>query len=238
MTGMLYKEIMTHTKQLRWVIPLLLIGTLFPLIPVFTTPDLENWELNLVLGWCDILTLLAAGMYEQGIFEADEKSIYRSFILSVPGGAYLQTGSKYLFNILFSGLRAVLMLIVILISGAIKGMDISINIDILMILLFIQLFFRTLETPFIVRFGTKNGNSYRMIFLEAILFAAIVYGLFGDLSVFGSMESFIKGFQEFFSKNNSLIYRLTPLMVLPFYFLSFLFSCRLFTSEKTNHINA
>ena len=232
MIRMLYKEILTHKKGFISVAMLMVILFFFPLLPVLTTDDLEKWELSLILAWCNILVVLIAGMFEQGIFYDDEREIYRSFIISVPRGAFIQIGTKYLFSFLLTGLSVLIMFIILLVCGSIMDADISLNIDILMLLFSLQLFFRTVENPFIVRFGSKNGNAYRMVIIGAIVFAVIVYGLFGDLSVFGSAESFVRWFQDFFSKDNSLIYRLTPLMVFPFYCLSCLFSCRLYRSGK------
>ena len=231
MIRMLYKEILTHKKGFISVAVLMVILIFFPLLPVLTTDDLKKWELYLILAWCNILVVLIAGMFEQGIFYDDEREIYRSFIISVPRGAYIQIGTKYLFSFLLTGLSVLIMFIIILVCGSIMDADISLNIDILMLLFSLQLFFRTVENPFIVRFGSKNGNAYRMVITGAIVFAVIVYCLFGDLSVFGSTESLVRWFQDFFSKDNSLIYRLTPLMVFPFYCLSCLLSCRIYSKS-------
>lgn len=228
MIGLLYKEIIVHKKQLLWILPIILIASLFPLIPTLTTPDLESWELQLTLGLSTIITMLVLGMFQQGIFEADENNKWKMFILSAPGGSVRQTGVKYIFTLIFSGLSALLIFIMFHINGSIMKTDVSINTDILMILLAIQLFLRTLEIPFILRFGSKNGSIYRMILTGAVTLTIIIYGLFGDLSIFGSGEQFVKWFMDFFSKDNSLLFRTLPLMVLPFYFLSFLLSCRIY----------
>ena len=233
MIRLLYKEYLVHIKQLSWIAPIIIIVSLFPLLPTLTTPDLESWELQLVLALSTTITMLVSGMFEQGIFEADERNIWKSFILSAPNGNIRQTGAKYIFILIISGISTLLIYLMFHINGAILDTDVTINTDILMILLSIQLLLRTLEIPFIIRFGSKNGNIYRMVIFGAIALGCIIYGLFGDLSIFGSVESFVKWFMDFFSKDNSLLFRLLPLAVLPCYFLSFLISCNLFRKSKS-----
>ncbi len=232
MIGMIYREFLIHKKQLFIMIPIIIVASLFPLIPNLTTPDLESWELQLTLALSTIINILISGMFEQGLFENDESNIWRSFILSVPSGNIRQILTKYLFVLLISGAGALLIFTMFHINGWILKTDVSINIDILMILLAIQLLIRTLEIPFIVRFGHKNGNYYRMILLTIFALACIVYGLFGDLSIFGSMDSLVNWFRDFFSKDNSLLFRLMPLAILPVYFLSFLLSCTIYKKSR------
>lgn len=234
MIGMIYREFLIQRKKLLMILPLFLFFSLFPLIPALTTPDLKSYELQLTLGLATLVFILISGMFEEGLFENDESKIWRAFILSAPSGNILQILTKYIFVLLLSGFGALLILLMIFINGAIMKTDISINIDALMSLLAIQLFIRTLEIPFIVRFGSKNGNYYRMILLTIVSLGCIIYGLFGDLSIFGSLESFLKWFMDFFSKEHSLLFRLLPLAVMPFYFLSFLLSCRIYRNEKNS----
>ena len=115
MIRMLYKEILTHKKGFISVAMLMVILFFFPLLPVLTTDDLEKWELSLILAWCNILVVLIAGMFEQGIFYDDEREIYRSFIISVPRGAFIQIGTKYLFSFLLTGLSVLIMFIIFLV---------------------------------------------------------------------------------------------------------------------------
>ena len=228
MAGLLYKELITHKKQLIGIGCMLLFLLLWVVVPPLSTPDLEAWEQGLVMILVMIMVFLTAGMFEQGLFEADERKILQSFIVSAPDGIKRQIGVKYLFNFLFSAALVSLFMLMFMISGAIMEMDVSMYTVLLIEFFSLQLFLRAVETPFIVRFGSKHGNYYRMILIGAASMAAIVYGLFGDLSIFGSLTDFISWMKDFLSDSSSYFLRLSPVAALLVYYISYRISCVLY----------
>ena len=73
MFGLLYKEVIVHKKQLIMISPVIIFFTGWCIVPPIATPDLNEWELILVLTLCSITVMLTLAMFEMGIFEADEK---------------------------------------------------------------------------------------------------------------------------------------------------------------------
>jgi len=228
MFGLLYKEVIVHKKQLIMISPVIIFFTGWCIVPSITTPDLNEWELILVLTLCSIMTILTLAMLEMGIFEADEIKKWQAYIASTPDGIKNQIASKYVFNAALSCSVVSLLTIVYQAAGAINGTDATIGIIILMQLLWIQLLIRALETPFIICFGSKQGNLIRMIIMGAAIFAFIVYGLFGDLSVFGSLKDFLEWMVDFLTKSNNYILMLTPAVTWVLYYISYRISCILY----------
>ncbi len=228
MLGLLYKELIIHKKQFFWAIPFILFFSLWTIIPPAVTPDLTDMELGLVLILCAIVVMITVGMFEQGLFEADERKVWQAYIISTPKGKYGQIGSKYLFNAILSSLVIGILCVLFLISGSINGTDVKVYMNLLVWFLSVQLMIRSLETPFIVRFGSKHGNMYRMVLLAIITMAVIVYGLFGDLSVFGSMEDFVFKFGDFIKDSSKYIQWIALVVCAVLYFISYLISCLLY----------
>ncbi len=228
MFGLLYKEIIVHKKQLIMISPVLIFFTGWCIVPPIATPDLNEWELILVLTLCSITVMLTLAMFEMGIFEADEIKKWQAYIASTPDGIKNQIASKYVFNAVLSCSIVSILTIVYQAAGAANGTDVTMAEIILMQFLWIQLFIRALETPFIIRFGSKQGNLIRMILIGAISFGFIVYGLFGDLSVFGSLKDFLEWVKDFLTKSNNYILMLTPAVTWILYYISYRISCRLY----------
>ena len=228
MFGLLYKELIIHKKQLLMIYPVLVFFSIWCIVPPLTSPDLSEWELILVLTLCSIITILTLAMFEMGIFEADEMKKWQAFIVSTPDGIKNQIGAKYIFNAALSCSVVTVLLIIYQSAGALNGTDVTIGIIILMQLLWFQLFLRALETPFIIRFGSKQGNLIRMIIIGVIAFGFVVYGLFGDLSIFGSLKDFLEWANDFLTKSNNYFLMLTPGATLVLYYISYRISCRLY----------
>ncbi len=228
MFGLLYKELIIHKKQLLMILPIIVFALGWTIVPVQTTPDLNEWELDLVLGMVSVMIMLTLEMFESGIMEGDERKKWQDYIVSVKDGIHMQIAAKYVFNAALSCSMVVIMTIFFSAASAVNGTDITIINVLLMQLLWLQLLIRALEMPFLVRFGTKQGNLFRMVLIGAVTMGLIVYGLFGDLSVFGSLESFLKWMKDFLTDESSTILRLTPAVTWVLYYLSYRISCRLY----------
>lgn len=228
MFGLLYKDIITHKKQLLSITPVFIFFFGWTVVPPVATPDLTEWELDLALSFSSIVIMLTLGMFEQGLLEADEMKKWQAFIASTPEGVKKQIGSKYLFCGLLSCLIFNILNILFAAAAAINGTDVTIAVMLLMQFLWLQLIIRAVEMPFLIRFGSKNGNLCRMILIMLVVFIFIVYGLFGDLSVFGSLEGFIKWLKDYLTDDTSYFLYLTPAAAWAAYFISYKISCKLY----------
>ena len=107
--------------------------------------------------------MLVVEMFQQGIFEHDERKVWLSFIGSTSHGVQKQVLSKYAFQLILS--TAVFAWCSIFFLCA-KFIENNCNIEwafkFLQILLWIQIFFRAVENPFLIRFGSKRGNMIRV----------------------------------------------------------------------------
>ncbi len=228
MFGLIYKELITHKKQLLAILPILIFFIGFSVIPPTATPDLTELELELVLILCSIMVMITLTLFEQGIFEADEIKRWQSYIASAPDGIRKQIGAKYIFNALLSCVTVSILTVAFSAASCINETDVNISDMLLYQLLWLQLFINAVEIPFLVRFGSKHGNEFRMIFVALITMIAIIYGLFGDLSVFGSLESFLRWIKDFLTDTSSYFLLITPAVTMVLYYISYKISCRLY----------
>lgn len=228
MFGLLYKELITHKKQMLSISPVLIFFLGWTIVPSISTPDLTEWELDLVLTFSSIAVMLTIGMFESGLTEADELKKWQAFIVSSPDGIRRQIGAKYVFNAALSCTIANILAIFFSVAAAINGTDVSIAVSLLLQFLWLQLIIRALEMPFIVCFGSKQGNIFRMVLMGLLTMGIIIYALFGDLSVFGSLEGFLKWMKDFLTDSNNYILYLTPAATWIVYYISYKISCMLY----------
>lgn len=232
MFGLIYKEFIAIKKQF---IPILIVTAFFSGVmvaaPIFS--DLEEWEVNLTLCFASIIIMLMIEMFQQGIFEHDERKVWQAFICSTPHGIHKQILSKYAFQILLS-LAVFLWCSILFICAKFieNNCDVGISFRVLQILLWIQIFFRAVENPFLIRFASKTGNIIRMTATGIVCFTLAVYGLFGDMS-FLKAENLIDLINHL-SENNKILW-LMPCIVIPLLVISYVISCRLYLNSGENY---
>ena len=227
MFGLIYKELLANKKQFFPVLFVTAFCSFFMVVPPIVS-DMEQWEVNLTLSFSSIIIALVVEMFQQGIFEHDERKVWQSFICSTSDGIKNQISSKYIFNLFISSMMFCWCTFLFYIAAAVSNHSVTIAGMILQLIVFIQIFFRAFETPFIIRFGSKKGNIIRMVFMGTIVLIVLIYALFGDLSIFGSIEDLIKWFQETFTESIPLFLRLIPACVLFLYWVSYKISCVLY----------
>ncbi len=227
MFGLLYKELLANKKQFLPVLFVTAFCSCLMVVPPIVS-DLEEWEVNLTLSFSSIIIALVIEMFQQGIFEHDERKVWQFFICSTSDGIKKQISSKYIFNLFLSSMMMCWCTFLFYIAAAVSDHNVTIAGMILQLIVFIQIFIRAFETPFMILFGSKKGNVIRMVIMGTIVLIVLIYALFGDLSIFGSMEDFIKWFQETFTENIPLFLRLTPAAVFFLYWVSYKISCLLY----------
>ncbi len=224
MFGLVYKELVTRKKQLIILLPIIALFTIMVIADAATNDEYVGVMLMLAA----VCIILVSGMFEQGSFENDETKKWLSFIGSAEDGVRKQIGSKYLFNLILMISVFTYLELIFELAVAMTGINADIFFMALQLMMFFQMVYRAVESPFMVAFGSRYGNTMRMIVMLILVFGFIVYALFGDLSIFGSTEELLLRAEEFLSDSGSYFILLTPAFALLLYYLSFEISCRLY----------
>ena len=74
MFGLIYKELLANKKQLLPILIVTAFASFFIVIPPIVS-DMEEWEVNLTLSFSSIIIALVVEMFQQGIFEHDERKV-------------------------------------------------------------------------------------------------------------------------------------------------------------------
>lgn len=233
MLGLLYKEIVSNKKTM---IPMILILILFELsmlvvmisVTVFGSERLEDWELGLVYMLCSICIFFILLFLEPCINQNDEMKKWQAFISSTENGVKRQVGSKYLMCFFMTTITYNLLNVIGSVSSAAMELDITLFQTLGMQLIWMQLILYSIEMPFMLAFGVKMGEKIREILCLLIALVAVVYLCFGDLSIFGSPESFIFWLRDFALDNSNYFLLLTPPAALILYYLSYCISCKVY----------
>lgn len=175
-----------------------------------------------------------AGISQSIFFESDEKKKWAYFVASTPESVAGTLYTKYVAVFMVTWLGFIYCFVVDYAFCAFSE-DSSV-VSIAMILIYGQIFLRAIEIPFWVRFGTKRGSMVKAAFVLVIIFAAIIYALFGDLSIFSSEESLmdkIIGFVTKFIEGDVpdwvvLVQGFFPFAAAALYYLSYKISCKLY----------
>lgn len=236
MKGLLYKELLNSKKCVAGFIIAIVFFTFPSFIPM---PDdfLGGGEMVyslLIIALCGVMYLVVGSM-QQSLFESDDNNYWYNFICSTSLGAKSYIASKYIFSALISMATLLICVVTSVINLLIQHFDSGV-IKFALILLFVQLFIRGVEYPFIVRYGTKVGNNLRTALWLLVVFVAIVYALFGDMSIFGSFEDFMNWAikvqsGEYFSVIMKIIGVVLCALSVVLYFASYKISCKLFRKK-------
>lgn len=231
MAGLLYKDFIVQRKNIIMIaISVILITSLNFLAISGEDTDFEFFNLFSPLIY--VFTFSLVGMMQEGLFEGDERKKWAYYASASPLSVYGQVGSKYFFSLIIS--IAVLMysmlsnFIVIAIAG--EG---SSPMILFAFLFYLQIFNRALEFPFIIRFGSKSGTKIKSYLFLIVVSIVGIYFLFGDLSIFGSMEEFVEKIMNIMLNQNYPAWTMIAFGVFSFvsiaaYYISYRISCKLY----------
>ena len=231
MYGLLYKELILNKKNLLGIAAAALSFTAVLFVPSEDKVGDMSELFVMVNTLVTVIIFLIVGMMQQGLFEADERKLWQLYITSTPDGIKNQIRAKYVFSFLMSMSAVFYCILVILIFGAVNNIAVPVPVTIVFLT---QLLFRSIEFPFLVRFGSKYGNTFRSVIITMIVFAGMVYLLFGDLSIFGSYESFTNFLmnhilsEDGFTTGFTDILYLIPALIYVLYYISYRISCKLY----------
>ncbi len=241
MYGFLYRNFRVM-RQMLIVFSFVILFTVF--MPIFQALVWEAEELNNVMEHdlpCMltyfVLMMLSYFMNDE-LHKADEKRLPVYFAIASPAGVKGYVKSKYITTLLLPFIAMNICLMTDLTAAAI----LDLRQDVTRVTSFMGIYtglFMTfillsaIELPFMIRFGVKKGANVKAVIFLSILAAAGIYFLFGDISMFGTMENFIQFLLDVLSGKRGgttmlAISALMPLVTLALYYLSYLLSCKLY----------
>lgn len=230
MAGLLYKELIINKKSL-----LIFLGTVLFIslgtISIITGEEVDPERAAGVLPMFYFMIFFFTGMFQPNIFEPDETKKWAHFMTSTPAMARGQVYSKYMAGFLMSLFSMLWCQVIDMTVSFILGTQ-SMAMSAVYIFLYAQLFLRAVEYPFIVRFGSKIGSTYKMASFFLVIFIVFVYLLFGDLSMLDtdSLYKTIYGILDgsIFSDNVLFVISLCPYLAILSYYLSYRLSCKFY----------
>ena len=203
MLGFLYKDIRTNRKWILIIILVLAFLNLLAPAAIFLgdgSSGLKASEktmfVTVFFAIMSLSSFLCSGAFAMNFVQTDERKKWGYYVVSVPRGIVRQVASKYIFT------AGMLMLTLGLCSGvnAICGLiweKTPAVYGITLTLFAIELIMKAVEMPCITAFGSKIGTQVKGGLMAVIVFAIVIYLLFGDLSWIGSEESFWESFFKF-----------------------------------------
>lgn len=237
MVGLIYKDFLTNRKSIFTALGAMLYCGIMIIMPdIIGTAEEE--DIGIFMQLYAILMFVAmffiSGAFQSNMLKNDESRRWAYFITSTPM-LKKHIEAKYWF-ILIMSMATVFITSVFDALNCLLFDSASMQM-IIMIIFYIQMFLRAIEIPFCVRFGTDMGGYYRAGILVLVILIAGIYFLFGDLSHFGSIDTFydwlfkalsgeVKAFQTFIA--------VFPFVSMGMYYLSYKLSCRLYLKGAEN----
>lgn len=236
MGGLIYKDFLTNRKSIFIALGAMLYCGLMIIMPYIIGTAEE--DIGVFMQLYAILMFVAmffiSGAFQGNMLKSDESKRWAYFITSTPM-LKKHIEAKYWFILILS-MATVFITSVFDALNCLLFDSASMQM-IIMIIFYIQMFLRAIEIPFCVRFGTDMGGYYRAGILVLVILIAGTYFLFGDLSHFGSIDTFydwlfkalsgeVKAFQMFIA--------VFPFVSMGMYYLSYKLSCRLYLKGAEN----
>ncbi|MBQ8318705.1 MAG: ABC-2 transporter permease [Lachnospiraceae bacterium] len=232
MLGLLYKDL----KIMKYEIIMMLLEMVVISVCLFLPLDTWLGEGSAVAGMAPVVVAFAVcivvSMVQSKIFSLDERRVWAYYMTSTPFAAKGQVLSKYYLSI---GLSAVAMIWLLLCDSLVPLFTDQPGGGSLIYIAFFfgQTFGRAIEIPFIIRFGEKNGGSYKILFGLGIFFLFIVYLLFGPLPDFSNpdfLEKLISIFSDAQLMSTGLLgfMAIAPYVIMIMYYISYKISCKLY----------
>ncbi len=240
MYGFLYRDLRI-ARPMMIASAIMLFYTI--LAPIFGALNLsgDNLDLtsyNIICMICYGMNMFFAFFVQNEMHKGDEKRLPVCFAIASPAGVKGYVKSKYLSNLILPFGLMCISLFTDLIAVAIADLQMedaepTSFISMIMLLFQVTILLNAIELPFMIRFGVKKGANLKAVFFVSILAAVGIYFLFGDISMFGSMDDFMQFLLDVLNGKRGgttmlAISALLPLVTLALYYLSYLLSCKLY----------
>lgn len=227
MAGLLYKEFMLHKKALLLTAGVAAVMTVYILLMSATSVPEDMSELTMIFAAIYFILFFMVGFLQTEIFRKDESFKWCGFVTSTPKAARGQVQCKY-YAVLIA--NVVMLSWLSLVDSVAAALGASSMTTMLHVLFWGQLLINAIEFPFSLRFGTNKGTNIKMGIVLSIVIAAIIYGLFGDISFLTSDDA-VENIAKFFSGDGMGVLGIWFIGLLPWVALAaYILSCKL--SEK------
>ena len=245
MLGLLYKDILANkSKFILLSVGMAVIAAIVWLLAVLDNQTIDkemfdNENSFVMSSICAYICLFfSADSIGSALFVTDERKNWAAMIISTPFAAKGQVKSKYLEVLLILYAVSNFCFFTDLISGAITELGGLLG-NTIMMLFWGLLFLKAVEMPFVVYFGSKNGNNIKIVITLVIIFAALIYGLFGDISMFESDDFLVQATNlltgELSLKLMIITSAVVPAVSVGAYYISYRISCRLYSKGAMNY---
>ena len=189
-----------------------------------------------------LIAYISMRVLSSSVFSWDESKCKCSLMASVPDGIAQQMYGKYVILFMAYALFFVSALfsdsfiawIVFCFTGEIPPN----MLGLLTLMLFLQLFLRSIDIPFNVRFGTKNGKYVCMIVLIGAILAGVIFMLYSPFSdqlgsIFSNM--ILKLLNGELAEETTFCISVFPVLAIGAYYLSYRISCKLWLKGAVNY---
>lgn len=235
MLGLLYKEFIACKRALifPFAIYLFFLGTMLVLPLCFPSESSELFIPDMIsVATSAILFMILNGMQGE-MFKKDERRIWVNYAVSLPTSVVGQVKVKYYY---FFIINSIALFVTQCNEWIIKAVDmkssgLGASVAFMFFMLYLVIF--AIDMPFTFRFGRTFGGYMKTVLMLVLIFIMMLYGLFGDISMFlgeDEIEVAIFKFLEMLFSNEAVAISmgLGCWAVLGFYFLSYKLSCKLY----------
>lgn len=190
MLGLIYKDFVIIRKEIISNFLMIFACSILLFLPWESIISDSNIHIDLLSGANMANKIMPAITYffvfsiigglQNDLFAHDEKKCYHAFVTSTPLTQKGQVRAKYL-GALILILIGLAWAIICSFAAPIIGDATESTIKIALVFFSVQMLFSSFGLPFIIRFGEKRGDTFKMAFFAVFLFFGIVYLLFGPL---------------------------------------------------------
>ncbi|MBE6901053.1 MAG: ABC-2 transporter permease [Ruminococcaceae bacterium] len=227
MAGLLYKEFILHKKALWTTAGVTLVMTIYILLMSATSVPEDMSELTMIFTVIYFMLFFFVGFIQTEFLRKDENVKWCGFVTSTPKAAKGQVQSKYYIVLIANVVMVSWLSLVDSVAAALGASSLAMMLH---VLFWGQLLINSIEFPFSLRFGVNKGTNIKMGIVMSIVLAAIIYGLFGDISFLTSDDA-VENIAAFFTGDGMSKLGLWFIGLLPWVSLAaYILSCRL--SEK------
>ena len=237
MLGMLYKELKINLKWLLTTLfTLSFMNAALSVAMIVGNDDAVNSEVSMVTKFMffflGVISFTITGTISLNFMQTDERKKWGYYISAIKDGIKLQVAAKYLVVLINLMMTFVICFLVNYVCHRISA-DVMRTDSFLLIMLCISLILRSIELPFIVSFGSKSGSMIKGSVMAGVMFIAVIYLLFGDISWIGSEDQIWDSFFRFIGRLDlkEVIRSWTGKVLLagiPLYILSYYISTKLY----------
>lgn len=236
MRGLLYKEFAVNRFNLLYLFASIMTMSFLLLFVLLDDEPGGLGETEQFLGLFGAFTYLIdfymLNMFTTNFIQADEQKNPAYFSVTTPEGVNGVVWTKYVFVLLTAVFLMIWCFFLDSVISSLSGLAVN-AMMLYSILFYLHLFFSAVDLPFMFRFGAKAGSTYKGVMFIAALLGVVVYALFGDLTIFGSIDTFYDALFGFLSGESIpdgfwMVLGLFPFVSIGMYYASYKLSCKLY----------